>query len=365
MLGLAGPQSAGVCWCSASLHEPSLRTYTLVVRPGELRLAVTLRRREVSESSGVRTEFHDSQLFVRNHGPRRRRAHRLEGLRTIEHPEAEDHDRVLREVLAVEPRALAGLRQRLPARTFEVDESLFEGHAAPLSRSTVPTASTRYARVAHNGGGGHHAAMAVTRILVVGNTRVHHWGDVYPRVREAVAEADIAFHCGDIVHLDVVAGFRKTAKRAIVVHGNTDPVDVRRALPYREIVEVDGVRIGVLHPSWGGPEFEPEVLFGDFPEGVDVIAYGHLHEPVNEVVDGVLFVNGGRSYASFLVPATMAWLIVEDDPPRRDRVGAAGAVELPPAGGKRTFRAARLLRKVVWVSFRIEASEGGRRRCSP
>jgi len=160
--------------------------------------------------------------------------------------------------------------------------------------------------------------MAVTRILVVGDTHVRRWEDVHPRIREAVAEADIAFHCGDIVHLDVVEGFRQAAKRAVVVHGNTDPVEVRRALPYREIVEVDGVRIGVLHPSWGGPEFEPHVLFGDFPEGVDVIAYGHLHEPVNEVVDGVLFVNGGQAYASFLVPATIAWLTIEDGVPRAE-----------------------------------------------
>ena len=91
---------------------------------------------------------------------------------------------------------------------------------------------------------------------------------------------------------------------------------MRQALPYKEIIEVDGVRIGVTHPSWGGPEFEPEVLLGDFPEGVDVIAYGHLHLPLNETRNGVLFMNGGQAYPSFLVPATVAWLVIEDGVPR-------------------------------------------------
>lgn len=154
--------------------------------------------------------------------------------------------------------------------------------------------------------------MATTRIVLVGDTHAYSWDEVHPRIREAVAEADIAVHAGDVVRLDVIEGFRAAAKRSYVVHGNSDPVDVRRALPYRETFEVDGVRIGLTHPSWAGPEFEPEVLFGDFPEGVDVILYGHLHEPIDETREGVYFLNGGQGYASFLVPCTIAWLTIED-----------------------------------------------------
>lgn len=157
--------------------------------------------------------------------------------------------------------------------------------------------------------------MATTRILLVGDTHAFTWEEVHPRIREAVAEADIAVHAGDIVRFEVVDGFRAAAKRAIVVHGNSDPVELRQ-LPYRERFEVDGLRIGVTHPSWAGPEFPPEVLRNDFPEGLDVILYGHFHVPQNEVIDGVLYLNGGQGYASFLVPCTIAWLIVEDGIPR-------------------------------------------------
>ena len=80
-----------------------------------------------------------------------------------------------------------------------------------------------------------------------------------------------------------------------------------------EALEVEGRRIGVTHPAWGGPEFALEELFLDFPEPVDVIVFGHFHETINEMRDGVLFVNPGQGYKSFMVPATIAVLVVDVD----------------------------------------------------
>ena len=127
-----------------------------------------------------------------------------------------------------------------------------------------------------------------------------------------MAEADIAVHCGDFTRMDVVDGMRREAKRAIVVHGNSDPVDVRQAIPYVEVIEVEGKRIGFTHPAWGGPEFELEKLLPDFPDPVDVIVFGHFHETIVETQNGVLFVNPGQGYSSFLVAATIAVIEVEN-----------------------------------------------------
>ena len=111
--------------------------------------------------------------------------------------------------------------------------------------------------------------------------------------------------------MGVVEGVRRGARRAVLVHGNSDPVEVRRALPYVHTFKAGGKLIGVTHPAWGGPPFEPQELLADFPNPPDVVLFGHLHEPVNEVLDGVLFVNPGQGYASFMVPATMAVLTIE------------------------------------------------------
>ena len=151
-----------------------------------------------------------------------------------------------------------------------------------------------------------------TRIVVFSDTHCHTWDEVHPDIRAEVANADIAIHCGDLVSMDVVEGLRHAAKRAIIVHGNSDPPDVRRAVPYVQTLEVEGVRIGVIHPAWGGPEFPPEDLLGDFPEVPDVILYGHIHEPLNETINGVLYLNPGQGYPSFMVAATIAVLTIED-----------------------------------------------------
>ena len=151
------------------------------------------------------------------------------------------------------------------------------------------------------------------RIAVISDTHFSRWDEVHPDIRKAVREADIAVHCGDIVRQDVVDGMRAEAKRAVIVHGNSDPPDLRDSLPYTEVLEIEGFRIGVTHPAWGGPEFPLEELLPDFPEPVDAILFGHFHETISETRDGVLFLNPGQAYKSFMVPATMAYLTVSED----------------------------------------------------
>ena len=153
----------------------------------------------------------------------------------------------------------------------------------------------------------------VTRIVIVSDTHCREWDEVHPDIRREVAEADIAIHCGDFTGQNVVQGMRDNAKQAVVVHGNSDPPDLRSSTPYVEVLEVEGHRIGVTHPAWGGPEFPLEELFPDFPEPVDVIVFGHFHETINEKRDGVLFVNPGQGYKSFMVSATIAVLTVDGE----------------------------------------------------
>ena len=151
-----------------------------------------------------------------------------------------------------------------------------------------------------------------TRIVIISDTHLYRWDEVHPDIRAAVREADIAVHCGDIVRQDVVDGMRREAARAVIVHGNSDPPDLRASLPYTEVLGVEGFRIGVTHPAWGGPEFPLEELLPDFPEPVDAILFGHFHETINEVRDGVLYLNPGQAYKSFMVPATIAVLTIAD-----------------------------------------------------
>ena len=106
--------------------------------------------------------------------------------------------------------------------------------------------------------------------------------------------------------------FLKDAQKGYIVHGNSDPTELREALPYIEVFEVEGVKIGAIHPAWGGPEFPPEELFKDFDDVPDVILFGHTHVPMNRHIKNVLFVNPGQGYSSFMVDCTIAELTVRD-----------------------------------------------------
>ena len=129
-------------------------------------------------------------------------------------------------------------------------------------------------------------------------------------MREAISSSDISVHCGDIVRENVVEGFLTAAKKGIIVHGNSDPVELRQTLPYVETIKVEEIEIGITHPAWGGPEFPPEELFKDFNNRPDVILFGHTHEPLNNHIEGTLFVNPGQGYKSFMVDGTMAVLTI-------------------------------------------------------
>ena len=151
----------------------------------------------------------------------------------------------------------------------------------------------------------------VTTIAVVSDTHCMEWEEVHPGIRAAISEADIAVHCGDFTKMSVVEGMRREARHAVLVHGNSDPVEVRRALPPFEVFQVDGVRIGATHPAWGGPPFALDELLQDFESPLDVVLFGHLHETCDEMRDDVLFVSPGQGYRSFMVPATIAVVTVE------------------------------------------------------
>ena len=42
-----------------------------------------------------------------------------------------------------------------------------------------------------------------------------------------------------------------------------------------------------------------------------MILFGHTHEPMNKSIEGVLFVNPGQGYKSFMEDCTMALLEVD------------------------------------------------------
>ena len=142
----------------------------------------------------------------------------------------------------------------------------------------------------------------MTKLLVLSDTHARSLRELPQSVTDAVKGTEWVVHCGDFTSLSVLRELQSIAKHFVGVYGNSDPPDVRDELPAETIIELEGKRIAVIHPPWGGsPDKLEEKLSARFP-GVDAILFGHTHDTCNEIINGVLMFNPGQSYAFHSMP---------------------------------------------------------------
>lgn len=135
-------------------------------------------------------------------------------------------------------------------------------------------------------------------------------GLLRPEAVDALAGCAHIVHAGDI-------GSRTGEPRAVletlariapltVVRGNNDRAAWAKPIPYTAELELDGVRIHVLH-ILGDLAIDPVAA------GVHVVVSGHSHKPCVETRNGVLFVNpGSAGPRRFRLPVSVARLWVDD-----------------------------------------------------
>ncbi|MFC2018801.1 metallophosphoesterase family protein [Chloroflexota bacterium] len=135
------------------------------------------------------------------------------------------------------------------------------------------------------------------RIGVISDTHAKTLGELPGPMLAALAGVDLIVHAGDITAKAVLDGL-KTLGKVQAVHGNMDSSEVKAILPPRRLFTAGGKRIGLVHGSgspWGIAK-RVRTLFGD---NVDIIIYGHSHEPHNEYIRGTLLFNPGRGRDSY------------------------------------------------------------------
>jgi len=151
----------------------------------------------------------------------------------------------------------------------------------------------------------------MTRIVAISDTHAKSLSQLPQELVALLPEADYVVHCGDFTSLSLLEELRGIAKRFIGVHGNVDPKEVRDQLPPKTVFEVDGTRIGVIHPHWGGgPWGIEEDIAAEF-DGVDIILYGHTHDACHKTVRGIVFLNPGQAYQAFRTPASAVLLTID------------------------------------------------------
>lgn len=108
----------------------------------------------------------------------------------------------------------------------------------------------------------------------------------------AVDAADVVIHAGDWVDAATLDLLESRSRRLVGVWGNNDGPELRRRLPEVARVELDGVRVAVVHET--GPAAGREARCEQaFPE-TDVLVFGHSHIPWDTVTPaGLRLLNPG------------------------------------------------------------------------
>lgn len=138
------------------------------------------------------------------------------------------------------------------------------------------------------------------RIAVISDTHVpDKFETLSKRLLENLQDADLILHCGDIVSPSIIDTFQRIAPFEAVA-GNHDILKFQDKLPRKKIVSVNGFRIGMVH----GDTFKDKYLTRDkllqlyknsvidsfiYGEPVDIIVFGHCHQPIIDSVKAEFF----------------------------------------------------------------------------
>ncbi|WP_207886346.1 metallophosphoesterase family protein [Pseudomonas sp. 30_B] len=139
------------------------------------------------------------------------------------------------------------------------------------------------------------------RIGVIADTH----GLLRPEALAALKGCDHILHLGDIGPESLLDQLRALAPLD-VVRGNNDTGDWADALPDTLLLELGGLRLYLIHDL-------KQLAVDPRAEGFDVVLAGHSHKPLNEVRDGVLYLNpGSAGPRRFKLPIALAILALTD-----------------------------------------------------
>jgi putative phosphoesterase len=129
-------------------------------------------------------------------------------------------------------------------------------------------------------------------------------GLLRPQALEALQGCDYLIHSGDIGKPEILDALKLIAPLT-VVRGNNDTDDAWACdVPHEAVLRLGDVAIYTTHILADVPK--------PLPDGVRVVVTGHSHRPVQQMRDGVLFINpGSAGPRRFKLPITVGMLHVD------------------------------------------------------
>ncbi len=118
----------------------------------------------------------------------------------------------------------------------------------------------------------------VQRLLLMADTHLPKRAKALPtELWAAVDAADVVVHAGDWVEPPLLDELEQRAQWLVACHGNNDGPELRSRLPEVARVEIEGLRLAVVHET-GDKRGREERCAAGYPD-VDVLVFGHSHIP--------------------------------------------------------------------------------------
>lgn len=127
---------------------------------------------------------------------------------------------------------------------------------------------------------------------------------IRPEALVALQGSERILHAGDICRQDVLDAL-ETIGPVTAIQGNCDPMPWARAFPQTALLEIEGVSLFMIH-QLAEMEIDPVAA------GVQLVIYGHSHQPSIEEKRGVQYLNpGSAGPRRFHLPISVARLTIE------------------------------------------------------
>jgi putative phosphoesterase len=116
------------------------------------------------------------------------------------------------------------------------------------------------------------------RLLLIADTHVPKRArDLPAPVWDEVGQADVVMHAGDWVEPELLDVLSARARLLVGCWGNNDGAELRRRLPERADVTLEGLRFTVVHETGAATGREARMAKA-YPDA-DVLVFGHSHIP--------------------------------------------------------------------------------------
>lgn len=111
-------------------------------------------------------------------------------------------------------------------------------------------------------------------------------------VGKYLSEVDLIIHAGDFVSMEAVK-LLEGSNRLLSVWGNNDHPEIKALFGECQVIELNGYKLGLFHGHGEKGTTIERVLskFKDIP--VDIIIFGHSHQPSIMTKNNVLILNPG------------------------------------------------------------------------